>query len=241
VKFCKKCNIQKELICFYKNSKSKDGLQYRCKDCASKVSKEWEIKNRENRKISRKKFFDENPDCKQRHVEKIKMWNKNNKQRIKTTAAAYYQKNKNKINQNVTLRYQKETKLRINMIFSVAIRRALNGNKNKKHWEDLVGYTVNDLILHLESKFTKGMNWKNYGKNGWEVDHIIPQYYFNYKDYSCKSFKVCWSLNNLQPLWSTTKIAIQYGEKQSYIGNREKNKNIKIDEYILKIINDAHN
>ena len=48
-----------------------------------------------------------------------------------------------------------------------------------------------------------GMNWNNYGKNGWEIDHIKPISSFNFKSYEDKSFRKCWELVNLQPLWAS--------------------------------------
>ena len=56
-------------------------------------------------------------------------------------------------------------------------------------------------MRHLEQHFTAGMTWENYGKQGWEVDHIIPRSAFNYETPDDIDFKRCWSLNNLQPLW----------------------------------------
>ena len=73
-----------------------------------------------------------------------------------------------------------------------------NTKKCKKTLE-LTGCTLEFLYNYLESKFTKGMSWDNYGKFGWHIDHIIP----------CSSFdmsnpeeqKKCFHYTNLQPLW----------------------------------------
>ena len=68
---------------------------------------------------------------------------------------------------------------------------------------DILGYSANDLIKHLESLFQPGMTWENYGKNGWEIDHVVPDSWFDYKTIKDEDFKKSWSLSNLQPLWST--------------------------------------
>jgi len=78
----------------------------------------------------------------------------------------------------------------------------LRGIKNGMHWEDLIGYTKEDLMEHLEKQFTDGMNWDNYGKDGWHIDHIIPKSVFNFNSYEDIDFKRCWALDNLQPLWA---------------------------------------
>lgn len=78
-----------------------------------------------------------------------------------------------------------------------------------------VNWTIDDLKYHLESKWTIGMSWDNYGrKRGircWEIDHIIPiraknesgdYLWKNIDDPLSKDFKKCFDLSNLQPLWA---------------------------------------
>ena len=57
-----------------------------------------------------------------------------------------------------------------------------------------------DLKLHLENQFVDGMNWNNYGKNGWHIDHIKPCASFDLTD--PKQQKICFHYTNLQPLWA---------------------------------------
>jgi len=75
--------------------------------------------------------------------------------------------------------------------------------KNRRHWEDLVGYKVYELKDHLERLFKPGMSWDNYGYYGWHIDHIIPRSFFKYKSVEDVEFKYCWSLDNIQPLWAS--------------------------------------
>ena len=92
---------------------------------------------------------------------------------------------------------------KLNVNISSAISRSLKGGKGGAHWEDLVGYELSDLMERLESKFTEGMTWENYGKGKykWSLDHIIAKTKFNITSAKCQEFKDCWSLDNLQPLW----------------------------------------
>ena len=85
-------------------------------------------------------------------------------------------------------------------------------------------YTIQELILSLESKFEWWMTWNNYGTYvsalwvdndsstwRWNIDHIIPHSFFNYQSMEDESFKKCWALENLRP----------YSAKQNIIdGNR---------------------
>ena len=94
---------------------------------------------------------------------------------------------------------------RINDNIRSVIRQSLNNKKAGRKWETLVGYTVDDLIKHLEILFDGKMTWDNYGKYEegkykWHIDHIKPISLFHYKDTNDREFKECWALSNLQPL-----------------------------------------
>ena len=75
-------------------------------------------------------------------------------------------------------------------------------------------YNMQELKQHLEKLFEEGMTWKNKGRHGWTIDHIIPlkykkedsTYYWNQKelaDPTSETFKKAWSLDNLQPMWAS--------------------------------------
>ncbi len=65
--------------------------------------------------------------------------------------------------------------------------------------KDIVGYTIEELVSHLESKFDDKMTLENYGSY-WVIDHIKPKSLFKYKSAEDEEFKKCWNLENLQPL-----------------------------------------
>lgn len=71
--------------------------------------------------------------------------------------------------------------------------------------EEIVGCTLEELRQHIESQFTEGMSWDNYGE--WHLDHIKPLSSFNIVDEE----KLCINIDeakkanhytNLQPLWA---------------------------------------
>lgn len=102
-------------------------------------------------------------------------------------------------------KYQKERRAnnpqaRIDGRISALIRQALRENKAGKSWESLVGYTVKDLMDHLEKQFVSGMSWDNMGE--WHIDHIKPRSSFSYDSPTDPDFRECWKLENLQPLWA---------------------------------------
>lgn len=93
-----------------------------------------------------------------------------------------------------------DPKYAINFRFRAAIRRSLAGGKGGRRWEDLVGYRLTDLMIHLERQFQPGMTWGNRGE--WEVDHIVPLTMFPFTSADDPEFRAAWALSNLRPLWA---------------------------------------
>ncbi len=79
-------------------------------------------------------------------------------------------------------------------------RKGCNGRyKKAMPTEQILGCTIPQFIKHIESKFTPGMTFDNYGqfKGKWQLDHIIPVS-------SAKTEEDVIKLNhysNFQPLW----------------------------------------
>jgi hypothetical protein len=80
------------------------------------------------------------------------------------------------------------------------INHAVKGlSKKSAKTLDLLGCSVSDLKSYLESKFTSGMTWENYGYRGWHIDHIVPISKFDLAKPE-EQKKAC-HYTNLQPLW----------------------------------------
>ena len=97
-------------------------------------------------------------------------------------------------------RYDTDINFRTMCILRARLRRALGNNKSD-HAMDLLGCTMEQMIVHIESQFTSGMTWDNQGKGDdeWQIDHIIPFVAFDTSNRD-EQFIVCW-YQNLQPLW----------------------------------------
>lgn len=52
--------------------------------------------------------------------------------------------------------------------------------KNGRKWQDLVGYSVDDLRGHIEKQFKNGMNWDRFLSGEIHIDHKIPITAFNF-------------------------------------------------------------
>ena len=109
---------------------------------------------------------------------------------------------KSKIRARENHRYKTDVNFAISRRMSSVMNECLRNTparKQGRHWEDIVGYTLEELMSHLESKFVDGMSWNN--RSEWHIDHIIPRAVFNITSLDCEEFKKCWALDNLQPLW----------------------------------------
>lgn len=107
---------------------------------------------------------------------------------------------------NQNLRRKTDPKFHLNGVMGVVIGDNLRGRKAGRKWEILVGYTVEELMRHLENQFDKMMNWNNYGPY-WVIDHIKPKSLFHFTSAEDPEFKKCWALENLQPLEKRANMA----------------------------------
>lgn len=87
---------------------------------------------------------------------------------------------------------------------SARIYEALKEEKAGRSWERLVGYSLAELVRHIERQFSRGMSWGNYGD--WHIDHIRPVSSFVFSVPEDQEFRDCWALTNLRPLWAGANI-----------------------------------
>jgi hypothetical protein len=169
--------------------------------------------NNENREIESQKHRDYNskPENRERRKKVWKEYYEKNKEIILEKSAEYYirtiedrrqyrKKNRARLNEYYKNKYKTDPMYRLRVLISSGIRKSLYNGKDGYGWETLVGYTLDDLKSHLESKFDENMNWDNCGSY-WHIDHIVPLASFNFASYDDEAFKKCWSLENLQPLY----------------------------------------
>ena len=97
---------------------------------------------------------------------------------------------------------------RLNVNLRRSINRSLKHGKMSAQKEQILGYTLKELICHLEKQFQPNMTWENYG-SGWHVDHKIPLAVFNFEKPTDIDFKRAWALENLQPLWANENVKKQ--------------------------------
>jgi hypothetical protein len=80
------------------------------------------------------------------------------------------------------------------------LNKAIKRNtKNGSSVKDL-GCSIKEFKEYIEKQFKDGMNWNNWCKDGWHIDHIKPLNSFNLTDREDLLKAVHYT--NLQPLWA---------------------------------------
>ncbi len=235
-KICKRCGIEKSLIDFRQHRNTcrlcereldreyREKYPEKIKVAKDKYQKEnseklieYYEKNKEQIKLKRKEYYRKNKD---RHIVLCIEWQRNNKEKRKIIISKWRKNNREKCNEiakNYRNKHKTESKYRLNRSIGISICKSLknnSGSKNKRHWETLVSYSLEDLKNYLEKQFKKNMNWNNFGE--WHIDHIIPISAFNFSSPEHLDFQRCWSLDNLQPLWAKDNLSKGNKLKESF-------------------------
>ena len=158
-----------------------------------KVSdKKWREKNKESVKEYVKSWYEQN---KEHRKEYIKEYHKNNIDKIRKTKRDYERNRK-----------ARDPIYKLISNFRTAIYTVLKESNVDKygHYFDILQYTPEELITHLELQFKDDMSWDNYGI--WHVDHMLPITSFDIREMGDEEFMKCWSLDNLQPMWGEENI-----------------------------------
>lgn len=181
---CSKCKLEKDTSDFFKDKRMKTGLYSACKSCHQEYHRKW-IKENPERVAQKNAQYQKKWKIKNKN--KVSIWKLEKQEYLKAYNKEYQKKRldnpKNRLNSNVRC----------------LTWLALKGKKAGVSWQKLVGYSINDLIQHLEKQFDSNMTWENYGSH-WHLDHIKPQSLFKFETPDDIEFKKCWALENLQPL-----------------------------------------
>lgn len=179
--YCKSCRCNR-------GYKDKNHLNHNCIQCANK-----EI-GRNNAGIQRSK-----DTVKKQSLAAIRRYHDSDWAPIDRSKKGYTGVNSTRV--YITKNTPEQNKLKHSMktlLNNKIKRRGINKNYNSTF--EILNYTVEELMNHLESKFQEGMSWDN--RNSWHIDHIVADCNFNYSSFEDEEFKKSWGLSNLQPLWA---------------------------------------
>jgi hypothetical protein len=199
---CSRCKCTMLLKYFSENKKGE--LFKICDKCREKNKVRCNLYRKntnyyENNKqeiIEKCKIYVENNKEKTKYYQKI-YW-ENNKENLKDQHKIYYENTKEQRNKYRVDRRLTDVNFRVLCNLRKRLWEAVKNNVKSASTKTLLGCTSDELKIHLENKFTDGMNWDNYGK--WHIDHIIPCCSFDMG--SSDKQKECFHFSNLQPLWA---------------------------------------
>lgn len=159
------------------------------------------------KKVADKKWRDNN---KEYMSNKSKTWYEQNKEYRKEYLKEYREKNIDNI-RKTKRDYERNRKAsdplyKLISNFRTAIYQVLKESNVEKngHYFDVLQYSPEELIVHLENQFKDDMTWENYGV--WHVDHKLPITSFDIQEIGDEEFMKCWCLDNLQPMWGEENI-----------------------------------
>ena len=209
MKTCCRCKKEKILKDFGLYKVSPDGHRAFCNECRNfhrrnryaNDAKYKQARIGQNNKSNRKRKADikqyqkewyQRPESKERTRELQRLWYANNPVKAKKRGREKYKKR------------MSNPVYRINNAIHAGLSASIKHTKAGRKWQTLVGYTLGELINHLVSQFDEGMSLENYGK--WHIDHKIPCSFFVFDSPQDVEFRMCWRLENLQPLWAEENI-----------------------------------
>ena len=162
-----------------------------------------------NKLNTRKSYYKKNKEILRKKNNK---WRLKNIEYIKSYCKEYNIKNRKIITEKFMKRINSDVAFKLRYKISGGIYNSLKKTKATKNFKTfkLLEYTSKDIKLHLESMFLKGMSWGNYGSK-WHIDHIKPVAAFKLikedGELDLEQIKLCWALDNLQPLWAKENIS----------------------------------
>ena len=98
------------------------------------------------------------------------------------------------------LKYKSSPKYVIQKTLRSRFIQAVKKMYKKTSCIELLGCSLEEFKLHIESQFKEGMTWNNHGIYTWHIDHIKPCASFDLSD--IEQQKKCFHYSNMQPLWA---------------------------------------
>jgi len=213
--YCKKC-ISDDRKNNIEKFKEKDKVYYqKNKEKRKKYSREYYEDNLEKSRKRIRKYYQKNKEKQNKNsreyyynnrkeiLKQKRKYLNENKKTINKKQRDYSKNNREKLNKKVLYRYKNDIFFKLKCNLRSRTRLAFKAKKwNKgKGTEILLGASFEIVKLHIERKFTSGMNWDNQGE--WHIDHIIP---LSSANTEAELLKLC-HYRNLQPLWAVDNLS----------------------------------
>ena len=204
MKVCSKCGKEKELCEFHYINKAMGLFKHECKECRSIISKQYYLINTDKQKNKTKLYRLTNKDKVNNFCS---IWRSRNKENYLAKRRKKRENNKNIINIKTKEHYRNSATYKLGIVLRSRLRQAFKNNQKTGSAIQDLGCSINKLKIHLQLKFHRNprgrheyMNWNNWSKDGWHIDHIIPLSSFNLSNRE-ELLRAC-HYTNLQPMWA---------------------------------------
>ena len=200
---CSKCKENKPVKCFSPDPSTSSGLRSQCKECrVLEVAKYAQSpRGKEVYKRSGKKYREAHKEeTREKDKERARIYREANRDKTRAASRKWARENWEHIKARKKIRWNTEPEVRLRSNISRRIRDGLSGRRKLANTKTLLGCSIEELRIYLETKFQPGMSWENYGYHGWHIDHIRPVSSFDLLDEEQQ--RVCFHYTNLQPLWA---------------------------------------
>jgi len=142
---------------------------------------------------------------------KTRLWQARNREKLRAACRHYGRVNQKKLRAYrlkrlpITRKQEREkrrsnTSVRLRVNLRNRIRSAIQNDWKVTKSLSLLGCSIENFKIYIESKFEPGMSWQNYG-TAWHLDHIVPCAIFDLT--KPEHQKRCFHFSNHQPLFAT--------------------------------------
>lgn len=221
----------------------------RCITCKNNYQREYYKNNPEKVKELSKEYRRKNiHKVKEYYKEYGRKYYKENSERVKIRVKEYKQKNVSYYSEYMK-NYQKENRAelkkyhrnyeinrlkydpsyRMNISMRGFVRRTFKAIKTVKSdtTHNLLGYSPQDLMNHLEAHFLPGMSWDNYGE--WHIDHMVS--IMEHLRNGIEDPAIINALDNLRPMWAADNISKGDKPLEEWLNESEENRE-KYEHYL---------
>lgn len=101
----------------------------------------------------------------------------------------------------------------VNARISRQVLRAIGDRKAGRPWESLLGYSLSELVEHLNRQIPKGYSLVDLGSKALHIDHIVPLTAFDVS--TAEGVRAAWALSNLRPV--EARVNLSKGARRLYL------------------------
>jgi|ETNvirenome_6_85_1030632.scaffolds.fasta_scaffold54657_2 hypothetical protein len=157
MKECSKCGETKDVSEYYRNTREKDGLQYRCKSCHKQSI------NREERSVLNKQRYQNDEAYRNLKRQYCKDYHNDNRERLNKRSSERYHANREYINEKKRQRYQNDEDYRNNRKESSKLWRSVKENKDRsvkssRNWRKVQPAAVYEIKNKITGKLYIGQS-----------------------------------------------------------------------------------